>query len=163
MSATTVAARPTMRGATTAQRTPPWINFPELSASPQWSSVFHVLNWTPWQVAALKRILQYQTLQNNWDSYGSRPPSFDVILSAASIVRTITLEDPPNPRIVPVPGGGIQFEWRKGRRELEIEVRPDGSIECLKIENGVPLGDGEELESSSTAGIEFPLSWLIAG
>src|SRR3990172_155134 len=163
MIATTVSGWPTMRGERTAQRIPPWINFPELSSSPQWVSVFHVLNWSPWQVDAVKRILQFQSLRDNWDSYGGHPPSFDVILTASSVVRNITLDDPPKPRIVPVPGGGIQFEWKKGRRELEIEGRPDGSIEYLKIDDGDPIGDGEELESASTGSVESLLSWLIAG
>jgi len=163
MSAITVATSPTMRDEKTAQRIPPWINFPELSSSTQWVYVFHVFNWSPWQVDAVKRILQFQLLRDNWDSYGGHPPSFDVILTAYSVVRNITLDDPPKPSIVPVPGGGIQFEWRKGRRELEIEVRPDGSIEYLKIEDGDPIGDGEELESASTGVVESLLSWLIAG
>jgi hypothetical protein len=42
-------------------------------------------------------------------------------------------------------------------------VRPDGSIEYLKIEDGDPIGDGEELESASTGSVESLLSWLIAG
>ena len=162
MSAITVATSPTMRDEKTAQ-IPPRMNFPELSSSPQGVYVFHVLNWSPWQVDAVKRILQFQLLRDNWDSYGGHPPSFDVILTAYSVVRNITLDDPPKPSIVPVPGGGIQFEWRKGRRELEIEVRPDGSIEYLKIEDGDPIGDGEELESASTGVVESLLSWLIAG
>ena len=163
MSATTV---PTVRAEKTVQRTPPWINFPELSASPhspQWVSVFHVLNWSPWQVDVVKGILQFQSLRDNWDSYGSRPPSFDVILAASRLILNITLDDPPKPRIVPVPGGGIQFEWEKGRRELEIEVRPDGSIEYLKIEGGHPIGDGEELGSAGAGSAESLLSWLVAG
>jgi len=162
MTATTVATRPTMRDEKTAQ-IPPWINFPELSSSPQWSEVFHVLKWSPWQINAAKKILQLQSLPANWDSYGSHPPSFNVILSAVSIILKVALDDPPKPRIVPVPGGGIQFEWRKGRRELEIEARPDGSIEYLKIEDGNPIGDGEEMKSASTDSVGSLVSWLIAG
>ena len=163
MSAITVKTRPTMPDEKTAQGMPPWINYPEFSSSSQWSLVLHVLNWSTWQVNTVKRILQFQSLQDNWDSYGSHRPSFNVIRSAVSILLKVTLDDPPMPRIVPVPGGGIQFEWRKGRRELEIEVRPDGSIEYLKIEGGNPFGDGEELELPSTANVESLLFWLIAG
>jgi hypothetical protein len=39
--------------------------------------------------------------------------------------------NPPIPAFVPTSGGGVQFEWTVGERELEIEVYPDGTIQYL--------------------------------
>jgi hypothetical protein len=65
-----------------------------------------------WQVAAAKKILGFEHLPQNWDSYGSPPPSMAVIFTALFFIRKVRTVDPLRPRIVAVPGGGIQFDYR---------------------------------------------------
>jgi hypothetical protein len=64
----------------------------------------------------------------------------------------------PVPRILPVSGGGIQFEWENGKRELEIEFRPDMNIEFLLAEDGEPIEARKDFKS-----VDDLLSWLIHG
>jgi hypothetical protein len=87
---------------------------------------------------ASKTCLQFlEALENlppNWDSYGSIPPTPQALRGAEGLLRLLTVEAFPSPQVVPVPGGGVQLEWQVGPRGLEVEIRPDGSIEYLKVE-----------------------------
>ena len=112
-----------------------------------------------WQLSAIKKVLGYRNLAENWDSYGS--PTFGnvAIRSAIDFLLAIPYLGLATPRIVPVSGGGVQFDWINGQRELEIEVRPDGSIDILKVENGIPLDDETE-ELYSRPSIQQMFAWL---
>jgi hypothetical protein len=39
------------------------------------------------------------------------------------------------------PNRGIELDWRKGEKELEIEVLPDGSIEILRYLAGATINE----------------------
>lgn len=115
---------------------------------------------TEWQLNAIKKVLSFKSLAPNWDSYGSPGPANCAIQAALSFLIDIPFSSLPAPRIVPVSGGGLQFEWTRGERELEVEVRPEGSIEILKVENGLPLDDED---GPLLAGDINPLFyWLFA-
>ncbi len=115
-----------------------------------------------WQREAVAKVLRFAySLRQNWDSYSSAPIRTWVVKTAIDLIREVPFDNLSAPRVVPVSGGGIQLEWSKGNRDLEIEVRPDRSIEGLKVLAGMPVDDGQELTSS--ADIEELFSWLIAG
>lgn len=114
-----------------------------------------------WQVKAIKKVLGFRGLSQNWDSYGSPAITQAAVTTAISLLGMIPFVSLPTPRVLPVSGGGIQFEWAKGQRELEVEVRPTGAIEILKVKNGVPVDDGENV-SLTEAQIEQAFSWLGA-
>lgn len=113
-----------------------------------------------WQRVAVKKVLGLRLLKSNWDSYGSRPISTSVIFTAISLLSFASLDNLPSPSVVPVSGGAIQLAWTKGGRELELEVRDNGTIAYLTVENGQPL-DEEPLLVPEEA--EHLLSWLNAG
>lgn len=113
-----------------------------------------------WQIAALKKILGFGKLAENWDSYGSRAISHGVVFAAIKFLGQAALENAPPVTVLPVSGGAIQFEWEKGARALEFEVRPDGAIFYLAVENGEPLAE-RRLEAPADAG--YWLSWLSVG
>lgn len=132
--------------------------YPSTSSS---NMVVRVGTFNEWQVKAIKKVLGFRGLPQNWDSYGSAAITQSAVTAAISLLGMIPLATLPTPRAVPVSGGGIQFEWAKGQRELEVEVRPTGAIEILKVENGLPVNDGEDL-SLTEAQIEQAFSWLYA-
>ena len=119
-------------------------------------------NLSEWQVDALKTISSFEAFPAGWDSYASPSIPFDVINLAIDLVRNISIDNMPRPRIVPVSGGGIQLEWEKGSRELELEVHPNLSVELLQSEGGVPLHD-EPAYLASNAELRRRLSWVDAG
>lgn len=124
--------------------------------------VIKVGDWNEWQINAAKKILSFQSLrQPNWDSYGSKAMTNSVIDTAIDFLNNIWVENVPDPYVIPVSGGAIQFEWTKGDRELEVEIRPDGSIMYLAVENGMPSTDEQPLKVITDA--ERWLFWLNGG
>jgi hypothetical protein len=118
--------------------------------------------WT-WQLESVKRILECLSLGENWNSYGGHPPSLNTALTAIDLLSVIPYADFPRPRVVPIATGGIQFEWENGRRELDIEVRDDGTIEYLKVDDANPDGEEGRFTSVNSLNLKSLLTWLVTG
>ncbi len=84
-----------------------------------------------WAKAARERLKQLSNLPENWNGYGSPTIHTDVIEHALSLLSELAKMGMPEPKIVPVSGGGIQFEWMQPMSEVEIEILPDKSIQYL--------------------------------
>lgn len=112
-----------------------------------------------WQKDALIALFHIALLPEDWDSYGSPPPSQQVIKNTERLLRMIKFEDLPVPHITPVSGGRIQIEWSILSRALELEVLPDGSVEYLEIDNEKPLQEGE-LNPADISQLQSLLLWL---
>jgi len=132
-----------------------------LQGSTQVSIVFNTARISPWQVEAVKKILGFKDLPENWDSYGSQPPTEIACQKAIEFVLMVPSEKP-QPRILPLSGGAVQLDWRKRGRGVQAEFLPDGSIEYLLLEGGHPLGDGGVLPYTSPSVVSSLLKWLIA-
>src|SRR2546427_5293119 len=107
--------------------------------SPQWIEVVLIGGCSLWQARTIRRIYELLLLPRNWDSYGSPPPTRVAANRAIQVIRGINPDSFLSPRVIPVPGGGVQLEWSFGEREVEIEIDDDGSVEYLKAERGRPL------------------------
>lgn len=117
-----------------------------------------------WHRDAVKATLQLAALPHNWDTYGSLPPTAIAIKGAIALLAHIAklgFDDLPSPNVVPVPGGGVQFEWLVDTRELELEIRPDGSVDFLKSQAGEPIEEGQ-VSFGGRAQLQSLLSWLAA-
>jgi len=101
--------------------------------SSQWVQIIRRDDTTSWLFEALKLVLRAVPKVDNWDGYGSIAPGDAVKRRSVELLAAMEDDEPPLPRVVPVPGGGLQLEWRMGDRELEIEVLPDGSVEYLIV------------------------------
>jgi len=94
-----------------------------------------------WLPDAQKELQTLKDLPENWDSYGSPKLTNEASKRAAGLLHELACFGMPKPDLFPVSGGGLQLEWQRENRELEIEVLPDGSIEYLKV---FPDGKMEE-------------------
>ena len=108
----------------------------------QWSRDIPVTRLEPWQISALRNLLRVAALPHNWDSYGSPPPKRNAIEASIILLVNAAISDLPAPDVIPVSGGGIQFEWGVGRRELELKILPSGSAGYLEAEDGEPVREG---------------------
>ncbi len=125
------------------------------------SRVIPVRELSGWQIEALRKLADFEKLHPNWDSYGSPRISDGVIDMAVELVRNANFDNVPAPRIIPISGGGIQFEWGKGAREIELEIHPDLSIEALIEDADEQIPNNEFVLANPN--IEKLLSWLDAG
>jgi len=103
-------------------------------------------------------------LEDGWDSYKARRPSPRSIEFALSFLREAIdffLDDGvemPAPFLVPTLRGGVQFEWRVGNRELELEIQEPEQFLYLAVD-----GD-EEREGPATRWRAMRLiRWVISG
>ena len=65
------------------------------------------------------------------------------------------------PRIAATDDRMVSFEWEYGTRELLLELRRDGTLECLLVEAGTDRFEGEKPEvCPATEGLA---RWLLQG
>lgn len=124
----------------------------------QWGENINVFGLSASKIAALKTLWELRSLKDNWDTYGSAAPTDETILIGETILILSPEEKLPSLQISPVSGGGIQFFWRVGPRELDLEIVPDGTIEYLKSE-GEDTEEGEFI-TFSRAPIPNLLDWV---
>jgi len=120
---------------------PPW---PEPKTDPTYESGQIVVAIEPkWLVKAKYDLDRIMALPENWDYYGS--PSIPAVLysNAENFLRSLEVEDIEPPFVVPVSGGGIQFEWQNKTRELEIEFVQSNVFGYLKIIGDEPVDEGQ--------------------
>lgn len=108
-----------------------------------------------WQVRAIEKIAALSRLRQNWDSYGSPPVSKRVIDLAVQLIR-LSRVDVPTPRVVPISGGGVHFEWSVGSKSFEFEIRGDMSADFLTCQNDAPVNQ------TPRRSINELLRWLTA-
>lgn len=79
------------------------------------------LNALPaWVEPTIAAFIGIQGLPDNWNSYGSRTTSGDLIKQALSVLETVMQPNSPAPSVVPLGDGGLQIEWHRQRQDLEI-------------------------------------------
>jgi len=115
---------------------------------------------SPKQAEAMRRLGEIAELPQNWDSYGSPPPTPIAVETVMDLLLKIDDRNLPFVRVVPVSGGGVQLEWCVSDRELQLEISGDGTAQYLQIENGQPIKEGEVAPTAEQ--IRSLLIWLVA-
>lgn len=96
-----------------------------------------VVTTSQWRIAALENIVNTGRRPTNpRHEWQLRRPTAMARLEALRIIEEIQVDPLPIPFVVPTPDSGIQIEWTKGQRELEIRVEPDGTMIYMQIEDG---------------------------
>lgn len=110
--------------------------------------------------ALLKSVEKIETLKDDWDSYGSPSFSSEVCSSAKLVIEFLPISAfLCNPAIVPCGGGrGINIEFQKNSKELEIEVLKS-ELEYLKVYKDGSMEEGYSLIDKIK--IEQLIQWLV--
>ena len=83
-------------------------------------------------------------LPYGWDGYRGRPVSGAASGGVHAVVQAVMRPEFAPPQYFPLPGGGVQLEWRAGGDEIVIEVDPGGSAWVLAVTaDGVTVAEGE--------------------
>lgn len=124
----------------------------------QWSPV-RTLDVTDWFKETIDRISGLGKLQENWDSFGAMRVSSKAISQAKLLLSNLDVEDLPRPHIAAIPDGGVGFHWRIGKRDLEIEIDPNGSMHYLRTIVGEAAIDPED--AHGPADVQPAVNWAI--
>jgi hypothetical protein len=95
-------------------------------------------------------------LGQNWDSYGSEPPSDEARSKARELIWNVAaqyfgaadLRAVPF-TLVPLSGGGVQVEWQGASNVIEVEIGPHGSLGYLLARGQEPHREFEERDDVS--------------
>jgi hypothetical protein len=107
------------------------VRTPQMDYSTQWSQVTSVFDQALWSRSANRKLEELLALEDGWDRFGSPKVSGQIANIARNVLVDLAKLKMPEPKILPVPGGGLQLEWGNSRRELEIEILPNSTIEYL--------------------------------
>jgi hypothetical protein len=110
-----------------------------------WDKPHSVTASRDWVEEAWHTLQSFGRFEADWDSYGSSPFSRKVIEGATLLLFYYRTQHPSSdivPHIAPVTGGGVQMDWDTERRGLEIEVRPDGRVAFLAVEDEDVVREG---------------------
>jgi hypothetical protein len=96
-----------------------------------------VPNAGPWE-AAVRVILGFQQLDDNWDGLEAQAPSRELLESAIGLAYTLHEQgvEPPS-RVVPGQEGSVIFEWQEpDGTYTEVEIDRPYHAEVLMMEPG---------------------------
>jgi hypothetical protein len=114
----------------------------------QWSRVSSVIEMSPQFRQMAEELSELAELPENWNGYGSPRLQPAAISEASNLIGILEVLHMPVPQFVPVSGGGIQLEWHNNKCELEVEIRADGTMEFLIVDETGTMREGR-----------FPLSY----
>lgn len=109
----------------------------------QWERVTALSDSQSWIRESFRKLNGLSKLAENWDGYGSRPIQPVAIRQAASLVEQLSKFSIPAPQIFPVPGGGLQFEWKSAKCGMELEILPNGTMEFLIEDEDGQMREGD--------------------
>ncbi|MBN1918453.1 MAG: hypothetical protein JW889_11120 [Verrucomicrobia bacterium] len=93
-----------------------------------------VPTWGPeWFASALDGIWRVASLRSDWDGEGSPPPSPVAVGTAVRLLQGLVHYDLPSPFVCPLREGGLQIEWQRYGRELEVEFWDAEEVGYLKV------------------------------
>lgn len=98
---------------------------------------------TGWAGRAILKLNQLSQLPDNWDSYGAKSIERNSALMALSLIRAIHNPRTPEPSIVPLASGGIQFEWHTSQKDLEVALSPNGQASVYFEQIGISPTNSE--------------------
>jgi hypothetical protein len=76
-----------------------------------------------WILEARQVFRKLFRLPSNWDGQGTPSPDGEIVNAAHRLVEALAKEDCPRPTAIsPTPSSGVQIEWERGARYLEVEL-----------------------------------------
>lgn len=109
----------------------------DLSTQPPWD-IRSVEKWIDWATAHVRAIDLYNREARSWGHHTLDPEFVSFWLSE---IATNAGPSARPPKVVPLPDGGLQFEWLSEKSYFEIEAWRSGSIAYL-IEASDTVSEG---------------------
>ena len=97
-----------------------------------------------WLHEAVKRLQSFESLRENWDSYGAAPIDLDSISGGIALLSRLAMyECVEKPAIGATPDGHVGFSWDEGAWSLDAEVLPTGHVQYVYLDEDDSANDRE--------------------
>lgn len=117
--------------------------------------VFTAPRLTHFHREVISQLFKKQNMDQNWDGYGSSPPSRELIDRAVNLTIMLNFDETTQGQALALEGGGVQIECSKGNRELHFSLFPEGTVEYLKLEQGHTVDEGPVYSTSQVRDLEL--------
>lgn len=102
-------------------------------------------------------------LEHNWDTYGAPPINADILASVERFVTSLyAVIDFPKPTVVPCSNGGVQLEWNRDNKTLELEFESPDTVHYLRWQPADGIEDEDLCPVSNTCHLVRLVKWFIA-
>ena len=115
-----------------------------------------------WLESIRERCSVLAMLPTNWDTYGAPPIPVATIQAAVGLLSRIVGPGLPAPEVFPTPKGGLQFEWKVGRKAFEVEILAPGRVAALFVDEGAGSEWEDEFNSDLTRVVQTLASLVPA-
>lgn len=102
----------------------------------------------------LEKLLGFENLPENWDSYGAAPPAPVALKNAQAFIYENHFLALPFYFIAPGVNGEVMIEFKQGQRSAELYFNDDGSNELLLFQNDEVIQEAD-LDQCFSELIEF--------
>jgi hypothetical protein len=111
-----------------------------------------------WRDQALDELKNLSNLSRPTDEWTPRQPSDAAVSQAKAILNRVDETRMPPPYLMATIDGGIDFEWTRNEREMDLTVSSGGTIEYMKLVEKAPI---EEAPLKAFADIDGLCDWLL--
>ncbi|HKM99617.1 MAG TPA: hypothetical protein VJX23_03820 [Candidatus Binataceae bacterium] len=95
-----------------------------------------------WRDQALDELRNFGKLTRPTDEWTPRQPSDAASSQARVILNKIDESRMPPPYLMATIDGGIDLEWTRNEREMDVIVSSGGAIEYIKVVEKAPIEEG---------------------
>jgi hypothetical protein len=114
-----------------------------------------------WADSVADRLARLAQLEPGWDGHRASPISRTIIDYACNLLPRIMALGLPAPFIAPLPFGGLQLEWHRNGRDLEIEIHAPSRLYAYYCE--LATGSESEMELRDDLAALAPVLKVIRG
>ena len=79
-----------------------------------------------WFRSTIEAAVRLSFLEPGWDSYVAHPVTHQALEAGIDALLEVLRPQSSPPSVVPVPAGGLQFEWHRNELDVEIELSGEG-------------------------------------
>jgi hypothetical protein len=111
-----------------------------------------------WRDQALDELKNLSNLSRPTDEWTPRQPSDAASSQAKAVLFKVDETKMPPPYLMATIDGGIDFEWTRNEREMDLIISSGGEIEYMKLVDKAPV---EEAHLKSFADLDTLCDWLL--
>lgn len=132
------------------------------SSAEHTSTTFALRKPASWCTERISRVEQLAELPENWDSYGANGVALHSIDWARNLIAVLSrINNVPAPLVSASPDGNValSWNWNNDRRDLDVEVLPNGRLRYCYMDSEDKSSDREGTTSDITVIAGILTAW----